>query len=83
MHTFGKISLVRYLWRYTLHRAKYLLARFLANWKRRSEIIQYCVDVVDQSFDNNCSAVDNVELSSEAKKELRRASFEAEVKASI
>lgn len=66
-----------------MHRAKYLLARFLANWKRRSEIIQYCVDVVDQSLDNNRSAVDNVDLSSEAKKELRRASFEAEVKASI
>lgn len=66
-----------------MHRAKYLLARFLENWKRRSEIIQYCVDVVDQSLDNNRSAVDNVDLSSEAKKELRRASFEAEVKASI
>lgn len=66
-----------------MHRAKYLLARFSANWKRRSEIIQYCVDVVDQSLDNNRSAVDNIDLSSEAKKELRRASFEAEVKASI
>ena len=54
-----------------------------ANWKRRTEIIQYCVDVVDHSINLKRSSIENDDLSNETKKDLRQASFEEEVKVSF
>ena len=46
----------------------------------RTEIINYCVDVVDQSIDGKRKTIENEDLSPEAESHLKNVSYAEEVK---
>ncbi|KAI5120681.1 hypothetical protein M0805_006970 [Coniferiporia weirii] len=58
----------------------YFWSDLVSNWKKRTEIIQYCVDIVDQSIDSKREAIEKEDLGPEALSRLKNASFTEEVK---
>ena len=54
--------------------------RSAANWRKRTEIVQYCVDVVDQSIVGKRKAMENEQLDPEVESDLKQASYAEEVK---
>ncbi|KAL5487662.1 hypothetical protein ACEPAI_5770 [Sanghuangporus weigelae] len=59
---------------------EYFWKDLVSNWRKRTEIIQYCVDVVDQSIDGKRKAIESEQLSAEDKSSLKQASYAEEVK---
>lgn len=53
-----------------------------ANWKRRTEIIHYCVDIVNESIVDKQQSIETEELSAQARNKLRNAQYAEEVKVS-
>ncbi|KAH8118685.1 caffeine-induced death protein 2-domain-containing protein [Phellopilus nigrolimitatus] len=57
----------------------YFWSDLVSNWKKRTEIIEYCVNVVDTSIDGKRKAIENEDLNTEAQTRLKRASYAEEV----
>ena len=49
------------------------------NWKKRNEIIRYCVNVVDQSIDAKRKAIGSDGVTPEEERKLRATSYAQEV----
>ena len=67
-----------YVW-YTVVKANH---QSLANWKRRTEIIHYCVDIVNESIVDKQQSIETEEMSAQARNKLRNAQYAEEVKVS-
>ncbi|KAG6821284.1 hypothetical protein H0H93_002394, partial [Arthromyces matolae] len=50
------------------------------NWKRRTELVEYCVHVVDQSLNEKRSVVEDETLDSKAKRKVQGHIYEEQVK---
>ncbi|KAI0701808.1 caffeine-induced death protein 2-domain-containing protein [Cytidiella melzeri] len=50
------------------------------NWKRRTEIVDYCVNVVDQSLEEKRRSLDTVDADPAAQRKIKGALFAEEVK---
>lgn len=50
------------------------------NWKRRTEIIEYCVDVVDKSMEQKRQTFEKEDVTKETARRLKDEHFEEEVK---
>ena len=50
------------------------------NWKRRTEIVEYCVNVVDQSMSEKHKVLDGLEGDARAKRKTQAELFADEVK---
>lgn len=50
------------------------------NWKRRTEIVEYCVGVVDQSMSQRHKVLDGLEGDAKAKRSTQAELFADEVK---
>ncbi|OBZ70375.1 hypothetical protein A0H81_09881 [Grifola frondosa] len=59
----------------------YIWRELAANWKRRTEIIDYCVGVVDQSMEEKRGSLDAVQLEPSARRSLEGSLYADEVKA--
>lgn len=55
----------------------------IANWKRRTEIVQYCVGVVDQSMDSKRMAIEAETEDPAAQRRIQGALYAEEVKVPI
>ncbi|KAH7929436.1 hypothetical protein BV22DRAFT_1002723 [Leucogyrophana mollusca] len=60
----------------------YIWKELVENWKRRTEIVDYCVGVVDQSMDEKRKALDGQEGDARAQRKTQAALFADEVKRS-
>ncbi|THH11935.1 hypothetical protein EW145_g318 [Phellinidium pouzarii] len=60
----------------------YFWRDLIMNWKRRTEIIQYCVGVMDNGIDGKQKAIATENLSSEEQSRIKNASSTEEVKRS-
>jgi len=58
----------------------YFWKELSANWEKRSEIINYCVDVVGQSIQEKHDIMNSENLDSETHKSAKSASYAEEVK---
>lgn len=47
----------------------------IANWKKRTEIIQYCVAIVDQSIEDKQKTIETRELDADVEAQLKKASY--------
>jgi undecaprenyl pyrophosphate synthase len=54
----------------------------LENWKRRAEIVNYCVNVVDQSMEEKRKSLTSEESDARAQRKTQAAMFADEVKVS-
>lgn len=57
--------------------------RTIANWKRRTEIVEYCVGVVDQSMDTKRMAIQAETEDPAAQRRIQGALYAEEVKVRI
>ena len=55
----------------------------IANWKRRTEIVEYCVGVVDQSMDSKRMAIEAETEDPAAQRRIQGALYAEEVKVRI
>ncbi|KII95219.1 hypothetical protein PLICRDRAFT_34061 [Plicaturopsis crispa FD-325 SS-3] len=58
----------------------YLWKDLVENWKRRKELVEYCVDVVDRSLDEKRKSIAVQEGDAKAQRKTQAAIFEDEVK---
>ncbi|KAG9317301.1 caffeine-induced death protein 2-domain-containing protein [Chiua virens] len=58
----------------------YVWKELLENWKRRTEIVDYCVEVVDQSMSEKHKLLDGLEGDAKAKRKTQAELFADEVK---
>lgn len=58
----------------------YILVLCLENWKRRTEMINYCVDIVDQSMEEKRKSLTSEEGDARAQRKTQAAMFADEVK---
>lgn len=73
VHFSGKTSSVRVII-CEVSRLSYLSSG-IANWKKRTEIIQYCVAVVDQSIEDKQKTIETRELDADVEAQLKKASY--------
>ncbi|PAV21296.1 caffeine-induced death [Pyrrhoderma noxium] len=52
----------------------------VSNWKRRTEIAEYCVDVMDRSMEKKRQTFEKEDVTKETKRRLKDEHFEEEVK---
>jgi hypothetical protein len=52
----------------------------LENWRRRTEIVEYCVGVVDQSMDEKRKSIDTQEGDPKAQRKIQAELYSEEVK---
>ncbi|KAH0839760.1 hypothetical protein J3R83DRAFT_701 [Lanmaoa asiatica] len=58
----------------------YIWMELLENWKRRTEIVEYCVNVVDQSMSEKHKVLDGLEGDAKARRKTQAELFADEVK---
>jgi len=58
----------------------YFWAELVANWRKRAEIIQYCVNAVDQSIGQKEQMIETQDLDATAQRSLKSASYAERVK---
>ncbi|KAG1820194.1 caffeine-induced death protein 2-domain-containing protein [Suillus subaureus] len=58
----------------------YVWKELVENWKRRTEMINYCVDIVDQSMEGKRKSLTSEEAGARAERKMQAAMFADEVK---
>jgi len=58
----------------------YLWRELVANWKRRTQLIEYCVGVVDQSIEEKKKGIEDESLDPSSRKKMQAEMYGEEVK---
>ncbi|KAF8631954.1 hypothetical protein AX15_002115 [Amanita polypyramis BW_CC] len=58
----------------------YLWRELVANWKRRTQLVEYCVDVVDQSINEKNEGMEKTNLDPSSRRKMQAEKYAEEVK---